>query len=367
MDITGGILAGGSLLSGLLGSSSAKKAAKTSADAQMRQMLAEIAFARENRDIGLNLSQPYRQGGYAAFAGLMDMVGLPRGSPMGTPEPGSPAPTGPGQPGKKYANDYKPATGGYKDGTYIPAAPKEWLGDPGKWETFVREFQKDPQQFLDAKGKYFNDPSGIIGPADPNNTRGLYGRSGKVWGQLLSGMTRDPTGTGIGAPYDLGQLGTPDLGSFAPYQFKQDPGYQFRLNEGMRGLENSAAARGGLLSGGFARDALSYGQDMASQEYMNVYNRLANIAGIGQVGYQGALGATGAAGQQMVGAAGGIGNAGAYRGQGYMGQGNAWQNAIGQFATLYGMFGQGGGTKSTQPVGGYGFGGNVPGWFGGVP
>ena len=53
----------------------------------------------------------------------------------------------------------------------------------------------------------------------------------------------------------------------------QDPGYQFRLQQGSQALERSAAARGGLLSGGFARNAQEYGQNMASQEYGQVYGR----------------------------------------------------------------------------------------------
>jgi hypothetical protein len=53
----------------------------------------------------------------------------------------------------------------------------------------------------------------------------------------------------------------------------QDPGYQFRLSEGMKGLERSAAARGGLLSGGTLKGIQRYGQDMASQEYTNAFNR----------------------------------------------------------------------------------------------
>lgn len=53
----------------------------------------------------------------------------------------------------------------------------------------------------------------------------------------------------------------------------EDPGYQFRLEEGAKALERSAAARGVLRTGGTLKDLLSYGQDLASQEYENVYGR----------------------------------------------------------------------------------------------
>ena len=77
-----------------------------------------------------------------------------------------------------------------------------------------------------------------------------------------------------------GDTGAADFGKYAtaeytPEMFAKgiDPGYQFRLKEGMQGLERSAAARGGLLSGGTLKGIQRYGQDMASQEYTNAFNR----------------------------------------------------------------------------------------------
>lgn len=54
---------------------------------------------------------------------------------------------------------------------------------------------------------------------------------------------------------------------------QNDPGYQFRLAQGNQALQNSAAARGGLLSGGTAKALTDYNQNAASNEYGNVYNR----------------------------------------------------------------------------------------------
>ena len=80
---------------------------------------------------------------------------------------------------------------------------------------------------------------------------------------------------------------------FGMDQFQQDPGYAFRLSEGQKALDRSAAARGGLISGGALKAAQRYGQDMGSQEYMNAFNRyqlernaqlnpLQSLAGVGQ-------------------------------------------------------------------------------------
>lgn len=80
---------------------------------------------------------------------------------------------------------------------------------------------------------------------------------------------------------------------FGMQQFQADPGYGFRMSEGMKALERSAAARGGLLSGAAMKGIQRFGQDLASQEYQNAFNRyrqerearlnpLQSLAGVGQ-------------------------------------------------------------------------------------
>lgn len=80
---------------------------------------------------------------------------------------------------------------------------------------------------------------------------------------------------------------------FTMADYQADPGYQFRLDQGQQALERSAAARGGLLSGGALKDTTAYAQGAASQEYgnaynrfnndqANVWNRLSGLAGVGQ-------------------------------------------------------------------------------------
>ena len=125
---------------------------------------------------------------------------------------------------------------------------------------------------------------------------------------------------------------------FSPEDFNrgQDPGYAFRMSEGMKALERSAASRGGLLSGATMKGIQRYGQDMASQEYQNAFNRfqinrgnqlnpLLSIAGLGQT-------STGQAGQQATNYANmagsnitGSGNANA---AGQIGQANALTSGI---------------------------------------
>lgn len=85
--------------------------------------------------------------------------------------------------------------------------------------------------------------------------------------------------------------------SFTMDDFQADPGYAFRLAEGQKAIERSAAARGGLNSGGTMKALARYGQDYASNEYTNAYNRFTNdqtnrfnrlssLSGLGQIANQ---------------------------------------------------------------------------------
>ena len=56
----------------------------------------------------------------------------------------------------------------------------------------------------------------------------------------------------------------------------QDPGYQFRMDQGLEAQDKSAAARGRLLSGAQIKGTEEYAQGLASQEYANAYARESN-------------------------------------------------------------------------------------------
>lgn len=143
---------------------------------------------------------------------------------------------------------------------------------------------------------------------------------------------------GITALNKLTPLAT-EYTPFGMQQFQQDPGYAFRMQEGMKALERSAAARGGLLSGGMLKGAQQYGQGLASQEYMNAFNRyqaernarlnpLQSLAGIGQT----ATNQLGQAGQTMAGNVGqAMGAAAQARASGYVGGANALSQGLGTY------------------------------------
>jgi hypothetical protein len=132
----------------------------------------------------------------------------------------------------------------------------------------------------------------------------------------------------------------------------QDPGYAFRLSEGQKALDRSAAARGGLISGGALKAAQRFGQDLGSQEYQNAYNRaltgynadvareatgynrLAALAGYGQT----ATGQIGAAGQNMASNVGNLMTSGAAAGAaGQVGGANALTGGLGSYLNYAGQ------------------------------
>lgn len=134
------------------------------------------------------------------------------------------------------------------------------------------------------------------------------------------------------------EAGVNALGQITRGEIPMEPGYGFRLGEGMKALERLQSARGSLLGGGAIKAGQRYAQDFASQEYGNAYNRLANLAGIGQT----AASQAGAAGQQYGTQAGElglqaanaltqgrIGRTSSYTG-GLMGAANALQNYTAQ-------------------------------------
>ena len=139
--------------------------------------------------------------------------------------------------------------------------------------------------------------------------------------------------------------GAVDYTPFGMSQFQQDPGYAFRLAEGQKALERSAAARGGLLSGATGGALQQYGQNLASQEYQNAFNRyqaeraarlgpLQSLAGVGQTAAQTLGGQAGAYGANMANL---LGSVGAARAAGNIGMANALAGGVSQYLNYQGQ------------------------------
>lgn len=108
-------------------------------------------------------------------------------------------------------------------------------------------------------------------------------------------------------------------------RFFTSPDYQFRLSEGIRANDQSAAARGGAFSGDAIRANTEYGSNLAAGEYNNYVSRLMQLAGFGAQQTQQAQSSLLNFGNQ---AATNASNAANARASGIMGMGNSIMGGI---------------------------------------
>jgi hypothetical protein len=81
----------------------------------------------------------------------------------------------------------------------------------------------------------------------------------------------------------LGRLNRASTGDMS--DFRVSPGYQFRLGEGQRAMDNRFSNRSG--GGNAMRALVEYNQNFASNEFGNWWNRQAGLSGVGQAATQG--------------------------------------------------------------------------------
>ena len=300
--------AAGAIGGGLIASSGAKKAANAQVQASKDAQASNERMLE--RQIGLQ--EPFRQAGLTAQAQIMNLLGL--GAP-------------PSAAGATVDVRQNPQAYGLRE-INIPSI-----------------FGSAPQSFyLDAQGNTVDD----------------------IEAYAAQNPISAPAPAGGAPPSEFGSLAKP----FGTEQFQQDPGYAFRQAEGMKALERSAAARGGLLSGGTLKGIQRFGQDLASQEYGNAFNRyqversarlnpLQSLMGSGQSATNVQ---TGNIGQSSQNEQANLMNAGQARASGYVGSANALSGAlgsIGQAATSYPLYQAQIGYLNRGAAGGVGGGNNL--------
>lgn len=237
-------------------------------------------------------------------------------------------------------NPYTPAPGGYgTPGAPIPGGPPQDYASaqaafhqlfPG--ETLTPEMLKAHEAELNALGFQLR----------PN----AAGQVGKIqWGNepivdviqgAGSGLNRKQwlAGAPAGAPGAIGA------------GLENTPGYQFRLGEGLKALERSAASRGTLLTGGTLKGLERFGQNYASNEYGQRVGQLQNLAqlGYGAAGQQAGLGSTyaGQAGTLLGNQAGQAADLATQMGNaqagGTLAGSQAWQQGLGGVGNLAQMY-----------------------------
>jgi hypothetical protein len=268
-------VAGATLVGGYMSSQASKSAAKTQADAANNATAASQANLQQQNQ----LSQPFRTAGETAQNKLMQYLGL--SSPSGTTA------TSGGQTLENFDSQ-----------AYLAANPDvaAAIGKPGvesAWAHYMNWGQNEGRAFTPTAaaaattadytnspdfGKYANANFGGVPGFDPSslmqNFDGVAGFDPASLMQDFQGVPGfDPASlmqnfSGVKG-FDPASL----MQNFSEKDLKQDPGYAFRLKEGLNAMNASAAARGGLISGNALRAGQQYGQEMGSQEYTNAFNR----------------------------------------------------------------------------------------------
>jgi hypothetical protein len=144
-----------------------------------------------------------------------------------------------------------------------------------------------------------------------------------------------------------GNAGAADYGKyskdFSMADYQADPGYAFRLGEGMKQLGRTAAGRGGLISGQTMKGLQDYAQNAASQEYSNAFNRyqtnrsnqLQPLGNLQNVGVSAANQQSSTLGNYGSNVSNLMGQQGQAYAAGALGQGNTINNAIGSGISAY--------------------------------
>lgn len=232
--------------------------------------------------------------------------------------------------GSPYAN-WASQGGGVDPGTTVFPGSSGG-GGGGIWDT-VKGFVKENPWVVPAAGSALTGGLGYLGAskvadAQQKAASDQQGLLKYIYDQNRADL--EPwRQAGVGALGNLVNLTTPGK------QFDQmalDPGYQFRLSQGELGINRAAASRGGYDSGGTLKALQRFGQDYASNEFGNVYNRNANLAGLGQTAVGQGLQSSQNYGQQTGDSMLQSANA---RASGYMGGANAIAGGIGSFLNNY--------------------------------
>jgi len=281
------ITAGASLIGGMASSKAAGRAASTQADAanqaaalQSQSTADQIALQREIFNQQRADIAPYRQAGLTAQNQLLTYLGL-------TPQRGTMAPVT-----QFDEAGYNRAMQDYSASQQAATQANQARG------TFTPGYYQDSGQ--ESGGQVYIEPT--FGPAPSADvTAAAAGMALPTREQFTTTMPVDQLRVNTRSP-DFGRYAqdfagsaettlpgafTPGAEAALPEAFtgqvdlQADPGYQFRLSEGLKALDRQAAARGGLISGGALKASQRYGQDMASQEYGQAYNRALTQYGAG--------------------------------------------------------------------------------------
>ncbi|MGE0830825.1 MAG: hypothetical protein AB7O04_15935 [Hyphomonadaceae bacterium] len=272
--VAGGISAVGAGVGAAVNSSAAKKAANTQADASLRA--AEIQAEGTRQALGIQqdvyadqraLTAPQTVAGAAAQARQMVLAGIPveearkfYTDTVGAIKAGQ-AVFVPGAAGAATAAVQTAQDKILQDRPDVAAEMAAQIGNR-KSPVYGKTLQEAAQYWYDVVRPAAGDP--YVLPNAPSSTAPITSAAAPT-------TTAAPPAPA--ASTDLSWLDK-------PYE-SEDPSYAFRLSEGQKAVERSAAAKGQFFSGALGKGLTRYGQDFASTEFGKSWDRLGQLAGSG--------------------------------------------------------------------------------------
>ena len=289
--IAAGVAGVGAIAGSAISANAAGKAASTQANsanqsAQLQYQASQnaLAFQQQQWNTTQGEMQPYLQAGNAGLSNLQYLLGI--GSPQGSVMNASPGVQG--TPASSQLNESAPISASIDPGRQFSTQPGTLTPYAGAGAApGSNPYSLSPQS-----------ASGLPSSAVATNA-GMpaysAGNTGPVPVPSVPGGTpASTTPTGLPAPNtSLGGFGSlmqayPGGPFVAPTaeEALQSPGEQAQLRLGEQAMQQSAAARGSLLTGGTAQALDAYGQDLASTNYQNTYNNAYNTYSAGYNQYE---------------------------------------------------------------------------------
>jgi hypothetical protein len=349
--IGGGLAAAGSVAGAVMSSNASKSAASTQANsaaaasqAQLQAAEESIAAQQQSSEAAQANQQPWINAGSAALTQLGNLLGIQI------------APSG------QYAAAATSQGGGGTGGAGTGGGPNLVDTSSGIPAPNQQLYQNNPayKAAWDKVAKMNQDRFGTGYRADSNPTMLAQELQDTMGPQGMASL--NPATTAGNGQFQPGTVYGGPTGGFAgtngqtsPLQaLENTPGYQFSLQQGLQGVENSAAARGMQLSGATLKDLNNYAQGTAQQTYQTQVSDAMQMAGLGSGAAGTASGNTVATGANIGSTITGAGNqvgsnmigAGNAQAAGQVGSANAYTGAfnnISQMYTMNSLFGGGAG------------------------
>ncbi len=259
---------GGTIVGGLVSANSAKKAAKTQADAQQRAIDAQT----EQFNRGIELQQPAIDAGNTSRNELLYRLGL---SPSRTGNATSATPLTRGDLVNTEEDVFRPNQDLYQTNDAYRNAwdgfQREHFAKYNADSSSSRSGQEGYNNLLTRLQEGFSLDDYNAQQAARIQQEQATAQADPTYGNLLQNFAQARANGTSG--YDYADYQAPQEFAYKDFEFQADPGYAFRQQQGQQAIDNRAASGGSYFSGAALKAAADFNSGLASQEYGNAYNR----------------------------------------------------------------------------------------------